>query len=85
MKVKIETGTGNLKPIWTLWWLLSPVAMEKIMVNTERRTANIKIIATCVEDRYAITKNSIWFDVKHHYADLFTEISPDTLWATCCH
>lgn len=55
------------------------------MANKEKKTAGVKIIVTIVEDYASITKNDIWFGGKHHCANYPTEISTDTLCATCYH
>lgn len=74
-----------MKLAWTSRWLLSSAAMEIILANPEKRMPSVRITVMSAEDKDKAIKNGIWFGCKHHRADDFAEISPDTLYAMCCH
>lgn len=76
---EIESGADCVKLARTPRWLLSPTAMEVIQTDPKKRTVSVKITVMSVEDKNKTNMNSIWFNSKHHRADSFTEISPDTL------
>lgn len=62
LEVEIEARTNNIRLEWTLRWMLSPAAMETILVDPKKRTASIMITVTSLEDRNIFTKNDISFD-----------------------
>lgn len=85
LQAEIKAETNITKLAWTPRLLQLPAAIETILGNLEKRTVTIKITVTSMEDRDKITKNDIWFGSWRHHADHFTEISPNTQSATCCH
>lgn len=61
LQVEIEAGTDNIKLSWTPRLLHSPVTMETLLANPEKKTVSFMIIVTSVEDRDGIIKGWIRF------------------------
>lgn len=70
---------------WTPRWQLSPIAMQAILVDPEKRTASVKSTLMSVEDKETVIKRGLWFGRRLYQADGYTEITPDTLCAVFCH
>lgn len=83
--MEIEAGATSVQLVWTVRLLLSPTAMEASLADLLKRTASVKIIVINVEDKERVIKNDVYCGGRHHQADGYTEISPNTLCSVCCH
>lgn len=57
-------GPDNITLACTPRWLLSPTAMENILVNVDKYNGNAEITVTNVDDKNGMTKNGLWFSHK---------------------
>lgn len=63
---EIEVGANSVQLAWTPRWLLSPIAMEAILADPEKRMNSVKIMEMSTEDKDMVIKKGIWFEGKNH-------------------
>lgn len=79
MQAEIEAGQDIIPLSWTPKLLLSPMAMENILVDEDKQKQSAKITVTNAEDKDRLLKSSLLCRDRWHRVDNFVDISLDTL------
>lgn len=82
---EILHGGDNIQLTWTPHRLISLTAMVEVLVYRERWTACVKLTLTNKEQKDQLITYNIWFEGRSPRVNNSVEISPDTLYSTCCH